>query len=73
MDGQLCDCGTAESSVCVNTVLFGAIIRTSCHKNSPITRRSDHAAEARGKKKINDANTFPGCFFFLSILNKAGE
>lgn len=64
MDGQLCDCGTAESSVCVNTVLFGAIIRTSCHENSLITRRSDHAAEARGEKKINDANTFPGCFFF---------
>lgn len=73
MDGQLCDGGTAESSVCVNTVLFGAIIRTSCHKNSLITRRSDHAAEARGKKKSMMQILSLAVFFPPSILNQAGE
>lgn len=73
MDGQLCDCGTAESSVCVNTVLFGAIIRTSCHENSLITRRSDHAAEARGEKKKSMMQILSLAVFFFSILNQAGE
>lgn len=72
MDGQLCDGGTAESSVCVNTVLFGAIIRTSCHRNSRLPADLIMRQKLGGKKlKINDANTFPGWFFI--ILNKTGE
>lgn len=45
---------------------FGAIIPTSCCRNSLIVCRFDHAAEAR---KINDVDCIPGLIF--CVLNPA--